>query len=63
MTRKPMTPREVEQCRIVARDYPKGIKETVRGLIDTIEDQNRIIANLRDDLRNRSRSEREWDGL
>ena len=47
MKRRPYTPREVEQCRIVAKDYPKGIRETVLRLIDTIEEQRQRIEEQR----------------
>ena len=47
MKRKPYTPREVEQCRIVAKDYPKGIRETVLRLIDTIEEKERELEQQR----------------
>ena len=38
MKRNPYTADEVEQCRIVAIYYPKGIRETVLRLIDTIKE-------------------------
>jgi len=49
--RKPYTPREVEQCRIVAKDYPEGIRETIRRLVDTIEEKDRRIEELEHDAR------------
>lgn len=53
--RHPMTPREVEQTRIVARDYPAGIRETVRRLVDTIESMRREIEALESSPENRAR--------
>lgn len=55
MKRRPYTPREVEQCRIVAKDYPKGIRETILRLVDTIEEKERELEQQQQQQQQRPR--------
>jgi len=51
MKRRPYTPREVQQIRVVAREYTEGMRETLVRLVDTIEEKDAKIEELEHELR------------
>jgi hypothetical protein len=44
MKRKPYSSKELQQIRAVAGEYPRGIKITLRRLLDTIEERDAALA-------------------